>query len=300
MGERHITVLRKEAVSVLELKDDSIVVDATLGAGGHSEEILTKLGKKGLLIALDVDPTAVEAAERTLKEGEAKRRFVNRNFREIDTVLDEEKIESVDAILADLGWRMEQFDGTAGSRGFSFQNDEPLLMTYGDPEKYPFTARDIINDWSEDSITNVLRGYGEERFAGRIARKIVETREEKEIETSAELVEIVESAVPLFYKRGRINPATRTFQALRIATNDELGILEEFIEKAVSRLSSNGRLAIITFNSLEDRIVKHLFRDFKKEERGTVLTKKPMLPSDQEREENPRARSAKLRVFIKN
>ncbi|MBX2866921.1 16S rRNA (cytosine(1402)-N(4))-methyltransferase RsmH [Candidatus Kaiserbacteria bacterium] len=297
METRHITVLKDEAVSALNLHEDSFVVDATLGAGGHSAEILSHLGKKGMLIALDADKEAVRLAEELFAGVETKTQFVNANFKDIDTVLDGLK---VDAILADLGWRIEQFAGLAGEKGFSFLKDEPLLMTYGNPEDYPFTAKDIVNEWSLESVANVIKGYGEEKFARRIARAVVEKREESPIETSGQLAEIVRSAVPSFYRFGRIDAATKTFQALRIAVNDELGILEEFIDKSLAGLKPGGRLAIITFNSLEDRIVKKTFRSCKDEGVGELGTKKPIAPSEDEVRHNPRARSAKLRIFIKS
>jgi len=296
METRHITVLKDEAVSALNLHEDSFVVDATLGAGGHSAEILSHLGKKGMLIALDADKEAITLAQELFSGVETKTQFVNANFRDIDSVLDGMQ---VDAVLADLGWRIEQFAGLAGAKGFSFLKDEPLLMTYGNPEDYPFTAKDIVNEWSEESVANVIKGYGEEKFARRIAGAIVKVREETPIETSVQLADIVRDAVPGFYRFGRIDAATKTFQALRIAVNDELGILEEFIDKAIAGLKPDGRLAIITFNSLEDRIVKKTFRSLKDEGAGELGVKKPIIPSEDEVRHNPRARSAKLRIFIK-
>jgi 16S rRNA (cytosine1402-N4)-methyltransferase len=293
----HITVLREEGVEALNIKPDSIVADATLGAHGHADLILSKLAKKGTFIGIDADPLAIENATLDLN-GEAKIILSVGNFREINSILDAHAIEKVDAILADLGWRMEQFSGNG--KGFSFQVDEPLVMTYGDSALYPFTARDIVNEWEEESIDNILEGYGEERFHGRIARNIVEARTTTPIETTHDLVEIVKRAVPAFYRNGKINPATRTFQALRIAVNDELRALEDFLKKSVERLEEGGRLAVITFHSLEDRIVKHTFRTFAHDGRGIVITKKPILPTREEIIKNPRSRSAKLRIFQKN
>jgi 16S rRNA (cytosine1402-N4)-methyltransferase len=292
--EQHITVLKKEAVEGLDITPEATIVDATLGSGGHAKAILEHLGEKGTLIAIDADASAIESFD-------AKKRatvhLVHRNFRDIDVVLRELNIENADGILADLGWRMEQFAG--GGKGFSFLVDEPLHMTFGNPEAYPFTARDIVNEWKEEDIKNVLKGYGEERFAGRIARHIVEARAMSPIETSGELAEVVWQAVPGFYRIGRIHPATRTFQALRIAVNDELDALEVFIRKSTDALKAEGRLAIISFHSIEDRIVKRTFRELQSEGRGTVLTKKPIMAGDEELRLNPRARSAKLRIFEK-
>jgi 16S rRNA (cytosine1402-N4)-methyltransferase len=247
-------------------------------------------------VGIDADPVAIEHARTALSQKGASVRLCVGNFRNIDSLLNTEGISEVDGILADLGWRMEQFSGNG--KGFSFQIDEPLVMTYGDPSAYSFTARDIVNDWEEDQIRTILRGYGEERFSGRIARCIVEARAHKPINTTNELVSVITASVPSFYLHERIHPATRTFQALRIAVNDEFTALEEFIEKAILCLRPHGRLAIISFHSLEDRIVKHLFRAFG-EENGTVLTKKPITPSPQELTANPRSRSSKLRIFQK-
>lgn len=296
--QKHITVLQTEAVEALALTKSSTVVDATLGSGGHAREIVARLGTKGTLIGIDADDTAIGALTEVFRETACAIHLVNDNFEHIDSILDLLHIEKVDAILADLGWRMEQFSGNG--KGFSFQIDEPLLMTYGNPKKYPFTARDILNEWSEESIANVLKGYGEERFARRIARHIVTAREVKEILTTSELVAIIEGAVPSFYGKGRIHPATRTFQALRIAVNDEFGVLERFITKSIGRLTDGGRIAIITFHSLEDRVVKHHFKNFAHDHHGVVVTKKPITPSPEELRTNPRARSAKLRVFEKH
>jgi 16S rRNA (cytosine1402-N4)-methyltransferase len=212
--------------------------------------------------------------------------------------LDEEHIEKVDGILADLGWRMEQFSGNG--KGFSFQVDEPLVMTYGDPESYPFTASDIVNEWDEENLIDILEGYGEERYARRIAKGIVKAREGTPISTTFDLVRVITESVPHSYRKGKINPATRTFQALRMTVNDELGVLASFLEAAERRLAEGGRLVVITFHSLEDRVVKHTLRDFARDQRGTVLTKKPILPTREEILSNRRSRSAKLRVFEKH
>lgn len=294
----HITVLEKEAVDALALSSDAIVVDATLGAGGHSQRIATKLGINGTLIGIDADKTAIEAAKDLFKDVPCTVRLVEGNFRTLHDQLVLLHIEDVDAILADLGWRMEQFSGNG--KGFSFQVDEPLLMTYGDASQYPFTAYDIVNEWKEEQIMNVLKGYGEERYAKRIAQGIVKARESACIETTAQLVAVIETSVPAMYRRGRIHPATKTFQALRIAVNDELEALEHFIAQSIEALKDGGRLAIITFHSIEDRIVKHLFRTYAQNQKGTVVTKRPITATDEELAVNKRARSAKLRIFEKH
>ena len=294
----HITVLEKEAVDALALSSDAVVVDATLGAGGHSQRIAAKLGTNGTLIGIDADKTAIEAAKDLFKDVPCTVRLVEGNFRTLHDQLVLLHIEDVDAILADLGWRMEQFSGNG--KGFSFQVDEPLLMTYGDASQYPFTAYDIVNEWKEEQIMNVLKGYGEERYAKRIAQGIVKARESARIETTAQLVAVIETSVPAMYRRGRIHPATKTFQALRIAVNDELEALEHFIAQSIEALKDGGRLAIITFHSIEDRIVKHLFRTYAQNQKGTVVTKRPITATDEELAVNKRARSAKLRIFEKH
>ena len=295
--EKHTTVLLTEATRGLAIRTDATIVDATVGAGGHALTIARMLGKEGTFIGFDADQSAIEAAKTLLANTAPTKHLCVGNFRHIDSLLDTEGIRDVDGILADLGWRREQFGGNG--KGFSFLVDEPLIMTYGDPGAYPFTARDIVNDWDETQIRTILGGYGEERYAGSIARSIVESRKKAPIETTFDLVRSITTSVPTQYAHGRIHPATRTFQALRITVNDELTALQEFITKSILRLRPNGRLAIISFHSLEDRIVKHLFRAFA-EENGTIVTKKPITPGEKERSANPRSRSAKLRIFQKS
>jgi 16S rRNA (cytosine1402-N4)-methyltransferase len=295
--KKHITVLAQEAVEALAIKKTSTVVDATFGAGGHASLIARKLGNKGTLLAVDADPDAMQKGKEILKDAKCKTHFATGNYRNINTICEELKLGKADAILADLGWRMEQFSGNG--RGFSFQIDEPLVMTFGNPNEYAFVARDILNDWRETDIRNILKGYGEERFAGRIASKIAEAREKSPIETTFDLVRIIKAAVPPKYQYGKIHPATRTFQALRITVNDEFDALETFIKKAITLLNPKGRLAIITFHSIEDRIVKHLFKNLASDQVGRMVTKKPIVPAEEELKANPRARSAKLRVFEK-
>jgi len=297
---KHITVLQQEAVSALNLHKDSVVVDCTLGSGGHAEEILKKLGSKGTYIGIDVDKTAIAANAHLQSLSKAKVLLIEDNFRFIREVLEKLKIEKVDAIIADLGWRMEQFDGNSGApRGFSFTLDEPLAMTYGNPKDYAFTAFDIVNDWQEEDIANVIYAYGEERYARRIARKIVEEREISVISTSVELAALVDKAVPKTGGRKRIHSATKTFQALRIAVNDEFDALRDLILDGFECLAPQGRMSIISFHSLEDRIVKESFRALTRDQKGVLVTKKPLAPSPEELERNPRARSAKLRTIEK-
>ncbi len=294
--ENHITVFRDEAVDALRIKPDSIIVDATVGSGGHTQHIVSKLSSAGCFVGLDADSTAIN----TLKhlETEATTHLKVGNFRNIDTILDEVNITQVDGVLADLGWRMEQFSGNG--KGFSFSVDEPLIMTFGDKELYPFTAHDIVNYWNEEDIQQIIKAYGEERYYRRIAEAIVEARAQAPILTSVQLADIIGEAVPKTYRNGKTNPATKTFQALRITVNDELDALSTFIEKAISRLSPGGRIAIITFHSIEDRIVKLAFKSYEQREIGKPVTKKPMVPTRDEQVNNRRARSAKLRIFEKH
>lgn len=291
----HKTVLLQEAIEGLSFEPEDIVVDATYGSGGHAQGIQQRLNAEGVYVGIDADETAFLG--KSLIATEAKIHLVNDNFKNITEILRSLHIDKVDAILADLGWRMEQF--TESGKGFSFNVDEPLHMTFGDPKKYLFTAHDIVNDWNEETLSNIFYGYAEERYSRRIAKKIVQRRKEEIISTTQQLVEIIKEAVPKAYLFKKVHPATKTFQALRIAVNDELGVLESFIKESMIRLEIGGRLAIISFHSIEDRIVKHTFRALAKEGRGQLITKKPIGPSPEEMKENPRSRSAKLRIIQK-
>ncbi len=272
-------------------------LDGTIGGCGHALAVAGALKGKVTIVGLDRDPEAIKRAEGTLVGKAEKVILENENYRNLDRVLDKHGIETVDLILLDLGLSSDQFESSG--RGFSFTKDEPLLMTIGDPASHPFTAKTIVNEWKEEDIANVIFGYGEERFARRIAGAIVRYREKKLIETSGELAEIVRLAIPAFARRGKINPATKTFQALRIAVNDELNALKEGLAKGYARLSENGRMAVISFHSLEDKIVKDFYRERAKTAGAKILTKKPVRPSDEEVGKNPRSRSAKLRVLQK-
>lgn len=293
---KHITVLQSEAVAGLNLKEDSTVVDATLGAGGHARAILANLSSSGTFIGFDADKTAIDNLT-DLHEALVPVHLINANFAELSTELEKLHIEGVDGILADLGWRTDQFSD--GKKGFSFSADEELLMTYGNKEDYPFVAADIVNGWAEEDIANVLYGYGEERYSRQIAKAIVEYRKKNTIRKASELAEIIFTSVPVSYRHGRIHPATKSFQGLRIAVNDEFAVLEKFIAVAWHALNSDGRLAIISFHSLEDRIVKHTFRRILHDQAGILITKKPITASAEELKANPRARSAKLRIIQK-
>lgn len=292
---QHKTVLLHEAVDGLGLSKSSIVVDATFGSGGHAKEIVSRLDKTGCYIGIDADATALDRTK--IGDSKAAVHLVYDNFSNITKILSSLQIERVDAILADLGWRMEQF--ADGSKGFSFMHDGPLHMTFGNPADYAFTAEDIVNDWEEHVIADVLYGYADERFARRIAKAIVVARKSERITTTTELVDIVAGAMPRAAKHQKIHPATKTFQALRIAVNDELSVLETFIKHGFALLKAGGSMGIITFHSIEDRVVKHSFRELKDAGLATLNPKKPIVSSIEELKENPRARSAKLRILTK-
>lgn len=294
---RHITVLLDEAVEALALSPNAHVVDATFGSGGHARNIVSKLGPKGIYLGIDADATAFKHADDIRRGAACSVIFKVGNFKAIDTHVAECAGMQPNAILADLGWRMEQFSGNG--KGFSFQHDEPLLMTYGDPKEYPFTARDIVNEWDAEHIATVLKGYSEERAAFKIAAAIVNARMQRPIQTTFDLVQIIESVNRPNGYRSKIHPATRTFQALRIAVNDEWSVVDTLIQKSVSLLTSGGRLVIITFHSIEDRVVKHTFKELAEKGIGRVCTKKPIRPSAEEILRNPRSRSAQLRIFEK-
>lgn len=292
----HATVLLHEAIDGLELSHGDVFVDATLGNAGHSEYVLS-LGKEVEVIGIDQDEDSLARAKERLAH-DARISFVHENFRNLDSVLKTLNLPHIDKILFDFGFSSDQMESSG--RGFSFQRDEPLLMTFKKETKPgDLTAYEIVNAWSETDIKTILFEYGEERFAGRIARTIVESRKKNPIGTTKELVDVILLATPKAYQRGRISPATRTFQALRIAVNDELGAIREALPKALSLLTPGGRIAAISFHSLEDRIVKHTFREWSKNELGTVVTKRPITPTEEEIQENPRSRSAKLRIFEK-
>ena len=294
----HISVLKNESIDGLAIKKGDIIVDGTLGGGGHTYEMIKRWGDSVKIIGLDLDIEAKTRTEALIKDTPSDFIFVNSGFQDIDKVLKSLKIEEVDGILLDLGISSFQLE-TAG-RGFSFLKDEPLLMTMKKfPTEEDLTAKEIVNTWEEENIADIIYGFGEEKYSRKIAKKIVEARGEKEIETTFDLVKIIGDAVGGHYKGLRIHPATRTFQALRIATNSELSNLEQVIEKGFKCLKKGGRMSIISFHSLEDRIVKRAFVRLKEEGKGEVLTKKPIVPSEEETRENPRARSSKLRLLKK-
>lgn len=310
---QHYSVMLKETVDGLDIKPDGIYVDCTLGGAGHSEEILKRLcemGGTGKLISIDRDPEAIAVAtERLSKYGE-RSIIVKGNFSELPEILDRLGIENISGVTADLGVSSRQLDES--SRGFSYMHDAPLDMRMSKSEG--ISAYDVVNSCSERELKNIISDYGEEKFASRIASFIVREREKKPIETTFELTEIIKDAIPAKFRKDGPHPAKRTFQALRIHVNQELAVIDKMICGAFPYLESKGRISIISFHSLEDRIVKHTYLsfidtctcppDFPKcicgnTPKARLITKKPVLPSDKELEENPRSRSAKLRVLEK-
>ena len=297
MEFKHVSVLLNECLDALNIKDDGIYVDCTLGGAGHSSHILQRLSKDGLLVGIDQDTDALKAAGERLKEYENKK-LVHNNFHNIDSILEELEIPKVDGILMDLGVSSYQLD--EGERGFSYMKDAPLDMRMNRDRE--FSAYDVVNSYSMEDLWRIIRDYGEEKFAKRVAEFIVNKREEKPIETTLELVDIIKAAIPAKARREGPHPAKRTFQAIRIEVNGELEILNKAIEDGVNRLNKGGRMAIITFHSLEDRIVKLKFRELAnpctcpKEFPICVCGKKPLVklisrkaiePSKEEVEEKP-------------
>jgi len=297
MQSIHQTVLLNEAINGLNLEKKSVIIDATFGGGGHSLEICKRYPDVKI-IALDQDKSAWEKAQNKFKNLNYQIYFINANFRDLDKVLEKEKVKSVDGIIFDLGLSSDQLENS--KRGFSFMKNEPLLMTMKEnPRSEDLTALDIINTWSEKSLADIIYGYGEERFSRKIAREIVEIRKNKKFENSFDLVKVIEKAVPVRFRNRRLHCATKTFQALRIAVNDELRALSEGLERGFNILKKNGRMAVISFHSLEDRIVKKFYKAKQVEEKVKIINKKPITASKEEIKNNPRSRSAKLRIFEK-
>jgi 16S rRNA (cytosine1402-N4)-methyltransferase len=293
----HKTVLLKESINGLDIHQGDIYLDGTLGSAGHAEYALRINEGKIKVIGLDRDSQALLRSKDRLRLY-SDVTLIESSYGDLDQALDSLKIGKIDRIMLDLGLSSDQFE-TSG-RGFAFKKDEPLLMTFkSNLVEGDLTAHEIVNSWQEENIADVIYGYGEERYSRRIAHAIVKYREKKTIEKTSELVEIISQAVPVFYRKGKIHPATRTFQALRIAVNDELNTLKKGLEKGFARLNKGGRMAIISFHSLEDRIVKNFNKEKESNEEAKIITKKPIEPSDEEVKENPRSRSAKLRILEK-
>ena len=308
MEFQHKSILLNECMEGLSIKADGIYVDGTLGGGGHSFHIAQRLSDKGRLIGIDQDEDAIEAATKRLAQFKQRVTIVHDNYEHFQEILSTLSIPAVDGILLDLGVSSYQFD--EADRGFSYRFDAPLDMRMD--KRQDFTAKDLINSYSEAELYHIIRDYGEDKFAKNIAKHIVLERAKKPIETTFELSEVISHAIPMKMRMQGGHPAKKTFQAIRIALNRELEVLEESLDGMIKALKPGGRLCIITFHSLEDRIVKRAFRtaedpcicpkDFPictcgRKSLGKVISKKAILPSDLEREENPRSKSAKLRIF---
>lgn len=308
MEFKHKSVLLDESIEALQIKPDGIYVDGTLGGGGHSFEICRHLSEHGRLIGIDQDAAAIEAATRRLAEYKDRVTIVRSNYCEIRQVLGKLGITSVDGVILDLGVSSYQLD--TAERGFTYREDAPLDMRMD--QRQPLTAKDIVNDYSEMELYRIIRDYGEEKFAKNIAKHIVNARKEKALETTGELIHVIKAAIPMKARATGGHPAKRTFQAIRIELNRELEVLDDSLEDMVDLLNDSGRICVITFHSLEDRIVKSRFKNLEnpctcpkefpvcvcgKKPKGRVVTKKPIVPSEEELEENSRAKSSKLRVF---
>ncbi|PIC65714.1 16S rRNA (cytosine(1402)-N(4))-methyltransferase [Sporosarcina sp. P13] len=306
----HTTVLLHEAVTGLDVKEDGIYVDCTLGGAGHSEEIVKLLSSNGKLICFDQDMTAIEAAQNKLEKYAAQVYFVHANFKQLKSELVKLGITEVDGILYDLGVSSPQLD--TPERGFSYNHDAPLDMRMDTTA--PLTAYEVVNDWSYADLVRIFFRYGEEKFSKQIARKIEQAREEQPIRTTGELVELIKMGIPAAARRTGGHPAKRIFQAIRIAVNDELGAAEQSLTDAITLLRAKGRISVITFHSLEDRLCKTIFKEATSmpelppnlpiipegmEPDLKLITRKPIIPSDAEIEHNKRARSAKLRIVEK-
>lgn len=310
MNFHHISVLLEECIDGLQINQNGIYVDGTMGGGGHSEAICNKLSQDGRFIGIDQDINAINASKNKLKDKYKNVTLVNDNFSHIKTILQELSIDSINGMLLDLGVSSHQLDEP--DRGFSYMHNANLDMRMN--QNQSFTAKEVINNYSESDLEKIIRDYGEERWAKRIVKFIVEERKKAPIMTTYELVDIIKKAIPAGARKDGPHPAKRTFQAIRIEVNGELEILKQSIIDIVDSLLSKGRLCIITFHSLEDRIVKQTFKDLEnpctcppefpicicgKERKARVITRKPILPTNEEIERNPRSRSAKLRVLEK-
>lgn len=308
MAFEHKSVLLYETVDSLNIRPDGIYVDGTLGGGGHAYEVCKRLGEHGRLIGIDQDAAAIAAASARLSEFQDKVTVVRSNYENIASVLHDLGIEKVDGIYLDLGVSSYQLD--TASRGFTYREDAPLDMRMD--QRNPQTAADIVNNYSEMELYRIIRDYGEDRFAKNIAKHIVRQRQEKPYETTGELIETIKAAIPAKVRATGGHPAKRTFQAIRIELNHELDVLNRSIDTMIDLLNPGGRLSIITFHSLEDRIVKKRFRDNEnpcicppefpvcmcgRKSKGTVITRKPVVPGEEELEYNKRSKSSKLRVF---
>lgn len=286
----HIPVLLKEVIEYLDVKPNGNYIDCTLNGGGHTREILKKNGPDGKVLGIEIDKEIFEKIE---KEKIERLIPVNDSYVNVKKITEEKEFSNVKGILFDIG--MSSYHVDEAERGFSFNKDEPLIMNYSTG----LTAEKILNEWSEDEIEKILREYGEEKFSKKIAKKIVETRKREKIKSTLQLVNIIKEATPGWYHHGKTNLATRTFQALRIKVNNELDNFRKALPEALSLLERDGVLVVISFHSLEDRIIKEFLKEKEKNGELKILTKKPIVPEDQEKQLNPRSRSSKLRAAIK-
>lgn len=308
MEFKHKPIMLEETIASLDIKPDGIYVDGTLGGAGHSSEIVRRLTQGGRLIGIDQDGDAIEAASRKLEPFKDQVTIVRSNYAQMKQRLEELSIYGVDGILLDLGVSSYQLDNS--DRGFTYREDVPLDMRMD--QRQTRTARDIVNQYSEMELYRIIRDYGEEKFAKNIAKHIVKFREDQEIETTGQLTEIIKAAIPKKVRMTGGHPAKKTFQAIRIELNQELDVLKDSLETMIDLLNDGGRLCVITFHSLEDRIVKNIFRTCQspcicppefpvcvcgRVSKGQVVTRKPIVPGEEEQLENPRSKSAKLRVF---
>ena len=310
MDFKHVPVLLKESIDALNIKEDGVYVDATLGGGGHTLEICKRIGRYGKVIGIDQDINAIEASQKRLKDYEPVVIFINDNFKNIKSILNKLGIQQIDGVIMDLGVSSHQLD--EGERGFSYQHDATLDMRMN--RASPFSAYNVVNEYSEEELSEIISKYGEEKWAKRIASFIVARRAVSPIRTTGELVDVIKKAIPASARRDGPHPAKRTFQAIRIEVNDELDILSSSIKDFIDVLKPGGRIAVITFHSLEDRIVKQTFSELSsrcecpprfpvcicgKKPLVNIITRKPIIPSGEEKVKNPRARSSKLRVAEK-
>ncbi|MEI6478799.1 MAG: 16S rRNA (cytosine(1402)-N(4))-methyltransferase RsmH [bacterium] len=294
----HKTVLLHETVEGLNPRIGGVYIDGTLNEGGHSKLLAKLIEKKGTIIGMDADKEALKKGESEVKKTGVNFYGVNDNFRNLDKALEKLKIKEIDGALFDLGLSSDQLEDSG--RGFSFKKAEPLLMTFkSDPTEKDLTAYDVVNNFEQENLEAIIRFYGGENIAGRIARAIVEARRKAPIKDSKELAEIIYNVVPAKFRKMKIHPATKTFQAIRVVVNDEIESLKEGLEKAVDRLSKGGRISVISFESLSDGTVKRFMKEKALEKKLSIITKKPITPSDEELKENPRSRSAKLRIAEK-
>ena len=308
MEFRHKSVLLEESIEALHIRSDGIYVDGTLGGGGHSYEICRRLSDRGRLIGIDQDAAAIAAATKRLEEFKDRVTIVRSNYCDMKKELGKLGITSVDGVILDLGVSSYQLD--EAERGFTYREDAPLDMRMD--QRQTLSAKEVVNDYSEMELYHIIRDYGEERFAKNIAKHIVSARKEKQLETTGELIHVIKAAIPAKARATGGHPAKRTFQAIRIEVNRELYVLDHSLGDMIDLLNDKGRICVITFHSLEDRIVKNKFRESEnpctcpkefpvcicgKKPKGRVITRKPIVPSEEELEENTRSKSSKLRVF---